>query len=108
MRAATFIGASPLFMSVVSSASPLAMDLALDNSSIMSVVSGASPLIMSVVSLVMSVVSGAAYNFGGSLLTSTLDLEAVIEVFLEIKFTPKKYMNFQPFMKKHVCLALIH
>ncbi len=86
MRAATFIGASLLFMSVVSCESPLVIGLALVTSSIMSVVSGASPLIMSVVSLVMCVaygqtqfpVSCAAYNFGATLLTSFSDLEAAI------------------------------
>ena len=80
-------------MSVESCASPLVIGLALVTSSlIMSAAHGASPLVMSVVSHVMCVaygqtqfpVSGAAYNFGGSLLTSTLDLEAAIKEILEI------------------------
>ena len=82
MRAATFIGASLLFMGVVSGVPPLVIGLALVTSSIMSEVSGASPLIMSVASLVMCVaygqtqfpVSGAAYNFGATLLTKGIVL----------------------------------
>jgi hypothetical protein len=74
----------------VSGASPLVIGLTLVTSSIMSVVSGASPLIMSVVSLVMCVaygqtqfpVSGAAYNFGATLLTLFSDLEDItFEIF---------------------------
>ena len=85
-RAARFIGASLLFTGVVSCASPLVKSLALVTSSIMSVACSASPLIMSEVSLSMSVVCSAAYNFGASLLTEGIVVtkEAAISSFLGI------------------------
>ena len=87
LRAATFIGASLLSMSVVCCVPPLVTGLALVTSSlIMSAAHGASPLVMSVVSLVMCVaygqtqfpVSGAAYNFGASLFTKGIVLSTLL------------------------------